>query len=673
MTFFFSKYWAFKDERYASLRMGGNGEIMANGMGSLYIGASGLKSAQSALNTTAHNLANVNTDGYTRQQVSMSDTFYHRVSTLSNPINAHSGTGVNISEIRRIRDDYMDAAYRSENSRLGYYSSQHSAVVEVEDLFGEMQGITFQQTLINLRDSISELAKETSSTIKRSSLIQYASAFLERADAVYTGLKDYQKTLNTSVQNMVDRINELGDTIYSLNKQIQKIEATGIEKANDLRDQRDAALDELSQYIKIDYFEEKDKSVTVLAEGRPFVNLTSVNHMSTRTQDGSSLLIPTWSMFETDVFKDSESISVILDNDKGELKGLLTARGYVEVDYTDVPVKPLASDYDLTTQDGVDKYNSDMQAYQEKQEYYNKYIEPSVILSAIAGLDKLVNGIVESINDVLCPEKELTMTTPLTDAGGAELAADLYIYNNNTNAVLYTADGKAVNGQDNGDGTYRYESGMELFENSNATNAAAVDTYKYLVLDMEKTDYGMDDDKSVGTELFSRKNTERYTIITEANGDKMYVRNNLNTIGAESLYTLGNIVMNKEATANNGSKLPFTTLQGKEDLERGKELVDIWDNAFASLNPEQYSVSTFESFYNNFVGEFATVGRVLDNYVSNQTMMVEGYDDKRLQVAGVSSDEELTKLIKYQQAYNAASRYINAVSEMLEHLITSLT
>ena len=58
--------------------------------------------------------------------------------------------------------------------------------------------------------------------------------------------------------------------------------------------------------------------------------------------------------------------------------------------------------------------------------------------------------------------------------------------------------------------------------------------------------------------------------------------------------------------------------------------------------------------------------------VNNQTTMVDGYNNQRLQSEGVSSDEELEKMIKYQQAYNAASRYVNVVSEMLENLVTSL-
>ena len=98
---------------------------MANGMGSLYIGVSGLHSAQTALNTTAHNLANINTEGYTRQQITFEDMTYLTVGTRSNTIDKY-GLGVSVSEIRRIRDTFIDRAYRTENGRLGYYAVSYT-------------------------------------------------------------------------------------------------------------------------------------------------------------------------------------------------------------------------------------------------------------------------------------------------------------------------------------------------------------------------------------------------------------------------------------------------------------------------------------------------------------------------------------------------------------------
>ena len=95
---------------------------MANGMGSLYIGVSGLQSAQTALNTTAHNLSNINSTGYTRQQTSFATATYLPIgSGLSTK---QYGLGVKIEDIRRVRNEFVDDAYRSSNGRLGYCMRQ---------------------------------------------------------------------------------------------------------------------------------------------------------------------------------------------------------------------------------------------------------------------------------------------------------------------------------------------------------------------------------------------------------------------------------------------------------------------------------------------------------------------------------------------------------------------
>lgn len=643
---------------------------MANGMAGLFIGTTGLKTAQTALNTTAHNLSNINTSGYTRQQVTFSDTQYVRVNTSDKVSSPDYGLGVAVSEVRRIRDQFIDQAYRNENSRLGFYESQYKAIEEIEDQFGEMQGVTYESYFINLYNSVNELAKNPTSTVARSSLIQNATAFIEKSENVYKGLKDYQTTLNTQVKNMVDSINKLGDKIYTLNKKISKIESTGIEDANDLRDERDAAIDELSKYIDITYYENDSKEVVISAEGIPFITMGELAKMDTRVVEGTNLVVPTWPGYERDVYDLSTEASNVDDTDKGELKGLLIARGNMVVDYTVVPEAPSSSDYDMSTADGRAAYQEAYNKYYKAQEYYNTYIEPSAILSAMAGFDKLVNGIVEKINNILCPEKSEVRNNPYMAPDGTEIQADIYTYNSVSQQVLFDRYGREVTGTDNGDGTYSFSSGEKLYMSFGGAEVP-VDSYTYSMLDMDKTGYGMDDDKTVGTELFSRKGTDRYIKTTDDSGKTIYIRNNLNETDYESLYKLGNLQINPEAAQNVG-KIPLSTVQGKEDFDRAKELVDAWDEKFASLNPDTYAKSDFMTFYNNFIGEYATLGKALGNYVSNQTTMVDGYDNQRLQSEGVSSDEELEKMIKYQQAYNAASRYVNVVNQMLEHLVTSL-
>ena len=411
---------------------------MANGMGSLYIGVSGLQSAQTALNTTAHNLSNVNSTGYTRQQTSFGTAIYLPVSGSS--ISGQYGLGVKIEDIRRVRNEFVDEAYRSSNGRLSFYKSQSEAVEEVEELFGELQGVTYQDCMKNLKEAINELNKNPTSTTARTSVIQQATAFMTRSNTIYQQLNSYQTTLNTQVRTLVDKINSLGDQIQELNEKIMDIEGAGVESANDLKDQRDNALDELSEYIKVDYYYTSEGKLVVNAEGTPFVTEGLVNHISTRISSERGLLVPIWPAYDNvDVFRqDLSKANNYNDTDSGKLKGVIIARGNGEANYTDVPIKPNAADYDVNTPAGEAAYNQAMRDYQTKQDYYDKYIEPSAILSAMAGLDKLVNGMVEDINNVLCPEITQETTNALYDSEGNELTAVNYQYNSSTHSVLYT-------------------------------------------------------------------------------------------------------------------------------------------------------------------------------------------------------------------------------------------
>ena len=109
---------------------------MANGFGSLYVGSSGLQNAQTALNVTANNLANVDTKGYVREQVRFSDKHYATLQQVTSKTNnQQSGLGVSIGDVVHARDIFLDKAYRQENSRLGFYETCYETTTYVEDLF----------------------------------------------------------------------------------------------------------------------------------------------------------------------------------------------------------------------------------------------------------------------------------------------------------------------------------------------------------------------------------------------------------------------------------------------------------------------------------------------------------------------------------------------------------
>lgn len=576
------------------------------GMGSIYVGTSGLQASQNALNTTAHNLANVETGGYVRQQIHLGNLAYNTVGRSAVGQN-QIGLGVSINEIRQVRDYFLDKSYRLEVGRQTFYETGYEVISEVEVLFGELEGVAFQTSMEDLKKAIQELAKDPSSTVSRSLLKQKAVAFVERASALAGGLASYQSNLNLQVSDNIDRINELGQTITDLNKQILRIEAGGKENANDLRDLRNSALDELGSLIKIDYKEEASGIVTVRAEGVEFVTPHTTYTIDKTVDHVTGFINPTWPHLEdAPVISFNIEISSAYDTDIGELKSLILARGDGKTDYLDVPREPKLEDYASETDP---LYLADLADYELAVKEYNTKTEPSIIMKTMAEFDKLINGIISSINDILCPN------TTVTDG---------------------------------------------------------VNTY--VVLDMDKTSYGNDENKTVGTELFTRDGVDRYTkmsLTVAGVTSEYYVYNGENEADQSTIYSIWNISVN-EQVLKDISLLPLTMKDGSVDYERAAALEGAWSTEFATLNPNTKVMNDFEEFYITLVGSIASKGDLYySGAVAGNSTTLE-LVNKRSSVIGVSSDEELTNMIKYQNAYNASSRYITVVSDMLEHIINTL-
>ena len=168
---------------------------MANGMGSLYIGASGLQNSQNALNTTANNLANVETKGYVRQQVLFEDRQYVTFDRKAAISDQQAGLGVNIADVVHTRNAFLDQYYRTENGRQSFYEACAESAREVQTQFQELEGEQFQTALQEFWESFAEFTKGPELGIYQTLVVQKATLFLDRAQKIEENLYDYQKNL----------------------------------------------------------------------------------------------------------------------------------------------------------------------------------------------------------------------------------------------------------------------------------------------------------------------------------------------------------------------------------------------------------------------------------------------------------------------------------------------
>ena len=174
---------------------------------------------QTSLNTTAHNISNIDTKGYVRQQVLQKDSPYNTIGmTHISPLQV--GVGSSMDAIRQVRDVFLDKAYRLEVGRQEFYQVQSDAAKEIETILGEFGDTTFSTSLSDLWSAITDVAEEPDSIVKRSILASTATSFISYAEALDDQLNEYQKKVNEKIVSQVNRINDIGDEIQKLNTEI---------------------------------------------------------------------------------------------------------------------------------------------------------------------------------------------------------------------------------------------------------------------------------------------------------------------------------------------------------------------------------------------------------------------------------------------------------------------
>lgn len=541
-------------------------------MGSLYTGVSGLQTSNNALNTTAHNMSNVDTTGYTRQQVAQGTRTYVTISKSQRTNWQQIGLGVNYSQTRQVRDLLLDKNYRREMGRGAFYDVSTKALEEIEGILGEStEGEEFSVAMSNLWTGVQELSKDPTNPVQQNLFVTRAAEFLTKASAVYTSLCQYQDDMNKTVYKDVNKINSYAEQIEALNEKIVRIEAGDVEHANDLRDQRNHLLDELGKMGSISYEENEVGYVNVKLEGFDLVKGGLINKIGLYEDPKTGFYTPYWEILadaeydskgqrivteegiaNAKVFDLTRTISSDLNTDIGSLKGTLLARGDHHATYAEMK--------DINT-DGV---------YEEG--WYNSHISQSIVMNVEAEFDQLINAIATKINGIL------------EDAANREGAADVSSYLRDENGNPY-----------------------QLFQ------------------------------KSIDA------------------GD----------------WTVSNMVINADLRQN-PTLLSFRLSDHSEDNETMEKLKTAFSESVYTLNPNVQTPVNFVNYYKNLVGQVANSAYVFRGVQESQTVTTDALFSAREQIVGVSSDDELTNMIMYQNAYNASSRYINVISEMLEHILTTL-
>lgn len=582
---------------------------------------SGLQAAQKGLQVTGHNLSNVNTPGYIRQQLLQHDSFYIGIGRNGSGQLLQVGNGVTQTEIRQIRDELADRRFRTQNSVLNFYQTQNACVQDIESILDEPYGQGLSVMLENFWSQTQKLAKNPGEVEERLSFIQSANVLVQRANLITDNIQVAQDNLNKEVKKAATRINEIIKGVYECNEKIAMAEING-DHANDYRDQRNVLLDELSGYMDIDYYEEADSRIVLKAEGKTVVNkmfvttleLKNIEYGNGTNTYYSPFVEPVWSDTKDKVYKLDQAITTGSGRGVGKLKALLVNRG---IDYVRKPEYGVNPAYPSTppaapvpqyieTKPGTaweyialnDNYSVDNQG--------NSFLLPKIAKE----LNDFINELVAVCNGCLDG----------MGTGISERAVGVPLF-----VPIKTPPG------------CNPPAPVALSENPTAADIAAYNTYvdKYKAYLKEIQGYMVPGNIQVNPALLE---------------DGGY--NKLGTVDPES-----------NDVSNNNKVNAFLTEWNKN---RG------WPKGAASSSAPHAKQVNLMSFYSEFVTKIGMDGSLYKQQVQNQQTAVTNIENERQAMGGVSQDEEFTYMLKYQYAYNASARVITMMDSMMDTIINRM-
>ena len=627
----------------------------------LNIAYTGLLASNAAMNTTSNNIANVQTEGYSRQQVTQQAANALRVFQTY----GCAGAGVETLAIERVRDEFYDGRFWDNNAQLGEYDMKQYYMQQLETYFdddGKSTGFKtiFDQLMIT---GMQALLKDPNSATAKSQFVGYAGALTEYFNGMAGNLEKVQKDINQEIKLKVDQINSLAGEIASLNKQINTIELAGT-KANELRDRRTLLIDELSKIVDVEVKETpiidannenretganrymgKIAGGQMLVDGSDYNGLECVARTSyekVNQTDIDGLYEVYWAdgqkfnLYNASMGGDLAGLIQMRDGNNGEnFTGQVTATGTtttadgkthdtVTVKVTKAYLQDL-NKCNLSDQGGIlDLGNQEF--YYDSWEYTCEY-------------DANGNATYSYTFTLSDSEKNPRGITNDRVGKKAEIGTDLSYqgipyYMNQMNEWIRTFSQKfndILTSGYSGSG----DPGVKMFTGNKATSS------EQFLLDDAAKRYDKQEKKNskvtvkVNDDSYYRLTAKNFDILDAMEQDPSLMANRKNASDGVEQNDLLNDLKN---LATDKSKMSFRGCNASEFLQC--ILSDVALNA---------------SRANTFYASFKDISNTIDN--------------QRISISGVDEDEEAVNLVKYQNGYNLASKMIQTLTEIYDRLI----
>ena len=540
----------------------------------------GLQTNQTAIEITGHNIANVQTEGFSRQEVTLEVNRPRRVGL------AFLGTGVRATSVTRDFDQFLFNQILGESSTLGNFDIRNTFFQRLETIVNESSGVSLNNAMSEFFLAFDDLASNPTNLSVRTAVLSAAGTLATVFNQLGSSLLQQRMNLDNAVTAEVTEINSMLDEIAEFNRSIRQLE-NGNTPANDLRDQRDLLIKQLSEKLDVQLIDTNDNSTMLtLSGGSPLVVGTTVFKLSvTANLDNRGF---------KDILVDDGmggTNNVTAEIQGGEMRGLLDMR--------DVETLGLIDQLDRLAAGLMEQVNGvHLQGLGLDGSSGNLFFETLTPAVSI-GSQNLGTGTVTAINASPSTVTVDKFQIQFTGAGTFDL------FNLTTNQTVAT--GLAVGGT------------------INIANGLAITTGGVPVAG-DTADISISEDAAMNMALSS-------TVLNDT--DK--------------------IAAGLSGTGDGQNALNISNLQNSLVFSAG------------GFTPGA-GTSTFDDFYNSLVSGLGAGSRSSQTILRQQEGVMLQLNTQRESISGVSLDEEMINLIKFQQAFAASARMITVIEEMFDVL-----
>lgn len=639
----------------------------------------GMMTQRYALHTTGHNIANANTPGYSVQRVNFVQTEPYPAASINRPLMpGQLGTGVQAGSIQRMREQFLDVQFRNENNKTGYWSVRYTALEKMEDIMNEPSEEGLSQTIDRFWQSLQDLAVQPEDAGARAVVRQRGIAVAETFNFVYNSLTAIRNDLRSEIETMEKEVNSLLRQINTVNKQIGESEPHGY-VTNDLYDERDRLVDQLSSLVNIKVEHVKSKgNPDPVAEGKMTIWLAD----SFGNKIGDVPLI------------DGNDISAVQGLKVNYTEnGLVRNIGFGPMVGNDVPAQTGTIGDTIEGFSSIGRLKGIIEAYGYGATNGDTPLAKGLYPEMLANLDEMAfrfatefNKIHEtgwSISEINNGKPDGTGVSFFRDKGNdAHNSAGILTFNEATDKAGFAARiGVANQIKDSLDHIAASGSGQEIYapmkyvlnpENEDDANPGVAPIMRGVFTGIP-TDNGRMDEINISV---SFTEGEWSFIVTNPDGEEIELDEEIQFNGSTlSLFGLTidatDLNLNPENSytwelngIKNGTKAEAFTGDGSNAL-RLSNMKDVRYNFSGST-------ANVQSFYRSVIGDMAVDTAEALRMRNNSGSLRESVQTRRDAVSNVSLDEEMTNMIMFQHAYNAAARNITLVDEMLDRIINGM-